>query len=211
MTSKPPKLISVPTSLWAWPDLETTAKIAFLSLWIRSGGRGGVVQFRPFELAISLGRRQARRVPDWLNSLTEVGLIKIHSQTEYLVTAELFDPDAVAVEQGLQSSKRQKRKLEVPESILSHSKLSAEAKLSWISIWNQNGCQPCVVQFHLRALAHTIGRDHERGARRWWSYLQQYGFATEVSVDRGKITAKMNDPKLAAALEAKLQMAAARK
>lgn len=210
MTQQPPELLPVPMSLWTWPDLETTSKNAFLWMWSRNHGRVGVVQFRPLEMAAGLGRRQARRVPEWLGSLEDAGLVKIHGLTENLVTLELLDPDQVAVVK-FQVKRKQKTKKEIPQSILSHGKLSAEAKLSWISIWNRTGRRPGLVEFRLLDLAKTIGRDHERGARRWWALLQECGFATEVSLERGKVTARIHDPNMAASFESKLQLAAARK
>lgn len=209
MAKKPPKLVPVPTSIWDWPDLATTAKATFLWLWLQAGSRPGVVQFRPIDMAGGLGRKSPRRYPFWLHPLQEIGLWTSHSETTHLVTGAIADPDQVWAEVS-GDRKPAKRKMNIPEAILSHGDLSAEAKMAWITIWNEHGCQAGDVQFHLMDLASSIGRTQERGARRWWDFLQEYGFATLQVVDRGIISARMHDPEAAASRQGRILLAEAK-
>lgn len=194
MTRRAPDLVPVPTSLLDWPDMQTVQKTTFLWLWIHGGCKPGVIQFKLMDLATGTGRNESRQVREkYLSRLEELQLMTVISQTRTMVTAEIFDPDVVALDVYLET-KRKKKKMQVPEALLSYEGLSHEAKLSWMVIWNDHGRQEGPVQLRLRDLAYAIGRKQDRGAQRWYEHLQEHGFCRELDNRRGLRTVFVEDP-----------------
>jgi hypothetical protein len=82
----------------------------------------------------------------------------------------------------------------VPHSLLTWPELSGEAKLAALWLWNNLEGKPGVVSFRMSELAAAVGKNQERGARRWIGYLVAEGLVEIKDSDRGLFYVLVHDP-----------------